>query len=70
MQNETEMAPEAQELHDSIISELQNNAFCLIDGLPFGTGNDKEMQFDVTFRELSAGDLIDAQVASEKVVMT
>ncbi|EAM8767304.1 hypothetical protein BSZ44_05515 [Salmonella enterica] len=51
-------------------TQRYKDAFCLIDGLPFGTGNDKEMQFDVTFRELSAGDLIDAQVASEKVVMT
>lgn len=70
MQNETELTPEAQALQDSIIGELQNNAFRLVDGLPFGTGNDKEMQYDVIFRELSAGDLIDAQVASEKVVMT
>lgn len=70
MQNETELTPEAQELQNSIIGELQSGTFKLLDGLPFGTGNDKVLQYDVTFRELTAGDLIDAQVASEKVVMT
>ncbi|EAO1206232.1 hypothetical protein EX075_13790 [Salmonella enterica] len=70
MDNNTELTPEAQELENSIIGDLQNGTFSLIDGLPYGTGADKEMQHHVSFRELTAGDMIDAQVASEKVVMT
>lgn len=72
MENNTELTlgPEATELENSIIDELRNNALRLIDGLPFGTGDEMELQHDVTLRELTAGDMIDAQVAAEKVVMT
>jgi Mu-like prophage FluMu protein gp41 len=70
MENNTELTPEAQALENSIISDLQNGTFSLIKGLAYGVGAEKEMQYVVSFRELTAGDLIDAQVASEKVVMT
>lgn len=43
--------------------------FTLKHGLPYGSGDDEELQFDVELRELTAGDLIDAEAASERVVM-
>ena len=67
---ENMLSAEAQALRDSLIAELQSGTVKLIDGLPFGEKDDVQMQYDVTLRELTAGDLIDAQVASEKVVMT
>ena len=44
--------------------------FRLEHGLAFGKGNDAVMQYDVTLRELSVGDLLDAQEEAEKVVNT
>lgn len=44
--------------------------FTLKHGLPYGSDEEKELQFDVELRELTAGDLIDAEAASERVVMT
>lgn len=44
--------------------------FTLKEGLPYGSGEAEERQFDVEMRELTAGDLIDAESASERVVMT
>lgn len=60
----------AVELEQEILSELNNGVFRLKNGIPLGVGDDCEMQYDVTFRELTAGDVIDAQVASERVVST
>ena len=68
--DEMNLSPEAQELRDSIVAELQSGGLKLKDGLPFGTGDETEMQYDVTLRELTAGDLIDAQAAAEKLVMS
>lgn len=68
--DEMNLSPEAQALHDSIVAELQSGVLKLNDGLPFGSGDDVQMQYDVKLRELTAGDLIDAQMAAEKVVMT
>ncbi|AXF74868.1 phage tail assembly protein [Erwinia tracheiphila] len=42
----------------------------LIHGLCYGQGDDMVRQFDVELRELNAGDLIEAEQASEKMVMT
>ncbi|WP_160621623.1 phage tail assembly protein [Mixta intestinalis] len=61
---------EAVMLEQEILEQLKNGGFRLADGLPYGTGEDAEMQYDVTFRELTAGDIIDAQLASERVVET
>lgn len=44
--------------------------FSLKHGLPFGKGEETELQFDVELRQLTAGDLIDAEAASERVVVT
>lgn len=44
--------------------------FQLIHGLPFGKGDEEERQFDVELRQLTAGDIIDAEAASERMVMT
>lgn len=44
--------------------------FTLKHGLPYGKGEEEELQFDVELRQLTAGDLIDAEAASERVVMT
>ncbi len=57
-------------MEQEILEQLKNGGFMLTDGLPYGTGDDAEIQYDVTFRELSAGDIIDAQLASERVVET
>ncbi|ECI5214697.1 hypothetical protein DUQ17_22370 [Salmonella enterica subsp. diarizonae] len=65
-----ELSQAAQDLRDSIVSDLRSGVVILKDGLPFGSGDDVQMQHDVKLRELTAGDLIDAQVAAEKVVMT
>ncbi|MDC5755221.1 phage tail assembly protein [Vibrio europaeus] len=42
-------------------------SFDLEHGLPFGKGRDAEMQYDVELRELTAGDVIDARLAAERV---
>ncbi|MBV7262560.1 phage tail assembly protein [Photobacterium sp. WH24] len=42
--------------------------FELEHGLPFGRGKDAEMQYDVTLRELTTKDVIDARTAAEKVI--
>ncbi|ODS10921.1 phage tail assembly protein [Vibrio scophthalmi] len=42
--------------------------FTIEHGLPFGKGEDKEMQYDVTLRSLTTGDVIDARIAAEKVI--
>jgi phage FluMu protein gp41 len=44
--------------------------FSLKHGLPFGKGADAVMQYDVTLRELSVGDILSANEESEKVVPT
>lgn len=44
--------------------------FQLIHGLPYGKNDDVELQFDVELRPLTAGDIIDAEAASERMVMT
>lgn len=44
--------------------------FQLKHGLPFGKGDDAELQLDVTLRELTVGDVLAAQEESEKVVAT
>ncbi|MDC9620141.1 phage tail assembly protein [Xenorhabdus sp. XENO-7] len=44
--------------------------FELKHGLAYGKDNDIEQQFEVELRQLTAGDLIDAEAASERVVMT
>ncbi|GCN34513.1 hypothetical protein [Escherichia coli] len=36
--DEMNLGPEAQELHDSIVAEIQSGVLKLKDGLPFGTG--------------------------------
>ncbi|HDS8578261.1 TPA: phage tail assembly protein [Klebsiella variicola] len=64
------MSEEALTLQMEILEALKHGTFRLLDGLPFGTGEELEMQYDITFRELTAGDIIDAQLASERVVET
>ncbi|PHM49346.1 phage tail assembly protein [Xenorhabdus miraniensis] len=44
--------------------------FELKHGLAYGKDNDAELQFAVELRQLTAGDLIDAETASERVVVT
>lgn len=44
--------------------------FQLIHGLPYGKEEDAELQFDTELRQLTAGDIIEAEAASERVVMT
>ncbi len=44
--------------------------FELKHGLEYGKNEEVELQFDVELRQLTAGDLIDAEAASERVVMT
>ncbi|EAB1947897.1 phage tail assembly protein [Salmonella enterica] len=65
-----QLAEEAEQLEQEIMSALKHGTFRLLDGLPFGQGDEMEMQYDITFRELTAGDIIDAQLASERVVET
>lgn len=61
---------EAFEFQQEILDTLKNGTFRLLDGIPYGVGEEMEMQYDITFRELTAGDIIDAQMASERVVET
>ena len=42
----------------------------LTHGLSYGKGAEEVKQFDVELRELNAGDLIEAEQASERMVMT
>lgn len=49
---------------------MSNVTFSLHDGLPFGKGEDQERLKEVVVRELTAGDLIDARVESERVIQT
>lgn len=42
--------------------------FQLKTGIPFGSGDDVEMQTEVTLRALTTGDIIDAQLEAEKLV--
>lgn len=42
----------------------------LIHGLSYGKDAEEVKQFDVELRELNAGDLIEAEQASERMVMT
>ncbi|EMA7647481.1 hypothetical protein ACK2RV_001083 [Yersinia enterocolitica] len=42
----------------------------LTHGLSYGKGDEEVKQFDVELRELNAGDLIEAEQASERMVMT
>lgn len=44
--------------------------FRLKHGIPFGKGDDMELQFDVELRELQVGDILAAQEEAEKVVPT
>ncbi|ETS32101.1 hypothetical protein BB987_20380 [Photorhabdus temperata] len=44
--------------------------FELKHGLAYGQDDEAEKQCDVELRQLTAGDLIDAETASERVVMT
>lgn len=44
--------------------------FPLKHGLPFGKGEEAALQYDATLRSLTAGDIIDARVESERVVDT
>lgn len=46
------------------------HTFSFIHGLPFGKDGNIDYQHDVTLRELGAEDMIAAEIASEKVVMT
>lgn len=68
--NSHQLSDDAAQFEQDILDALKNGTFRLLDGLPFGTGEELEMQYDVTFRELTAGDIIDAQLASERVVET
>lgn len=44
--------------------------FTLKHGMLFGKGRDAELQYDVVLRELTAGDIIDASEAAEKVMFS
>ncbi|CAM3282997.1 putative prophage protein [Xenorhabdus nematophila ATCC 19061] len=44
--------------------------FELRHGLAYGKDGDTELQFTVELRQLTAGDLIEAETASERVVVT
>ncbi|WP_340617234.1 hypothetical protein [Xenorhabdus entomophaga] len=44
--------------------------FELKHGLAYGKDNEVELQFEAELRPLTAGDLIDAEAASERVVVT
>jgi phage FluMu protein gp41 len=41
-----------------------------LNGLPYGKGDDVQLQYAVTLRSLTAGDIIDARAESERVVET
>lgn len=47
---------------------MAQTTFPLKSGLPFGKGDEAELQMEVTLRELNGGDLIDARLESERVV--
>lgn len=49
---------------------MSNVTFSLHDGLPFGKGEEQERLKEVVVRELTAGDLIDARMESERVIQT
>lgn len=49
---------------------MANTEPTLRDGLPYGKGDDAELQYDLTLRSLTAGDIIDARLESERVVET
>ncbi len=49
---------------------MANVTFSLHDGMPFGKGEEQELLKDVVVRELTAGDLIDARMESERVIQT
>ncbi|STE16796.1 phage tail assembly protein [Citrobacter sp. wls718] len=61
---------EALDFQQEILDSLKHGTFRLLDGIPYGVGEEMEMQHDISFRELTAGDIIDAQMASERVVET
>lgn len=49
---------------------MAQTTFTLRDGLPFGKGDEQERLKEVTLRELTGGDLIDARMESERVIST
>lgn len=49
---------------------MANVTFSLHDGLPFGKGEEQELLKETVVRELTAGDLIDARMESERVIQT
>ena len=49
---------------------MANTEPTLRDGLPYGKGEEAVLQYDVTLRSLTAGDIIDARLESERVVET
>jgi len=70
MDNSTDITEDAVLLEQEIITQLTNNAFSLVDGITIGDGENAVTHRRVEFRELTAGDVIDAQAAAEKVVST
>ena len=59
----------AVELEQEILGELNNGVFRLKNGIPLGVGDDCEMQYDVTFRELTAGDVIELRCGASVLRM-
>ncbi|EBR7324376.1 hypothetical protein AHY58_000158 [Salmonella enterica subsp. enterica] len=55
---------------NEVAAQLATGNLRLPDGLPFGMGADAVMQHDVTLREMTGSDIIDAQTAAERVVQT
>lgn len=50
--------------------QLAEGCLAIKDGLPFGQGDEREMQYDVTLRDLTGKDIIEAELAAERVVDT
>lgn len=54
----------------SVADELARGQLTLVDGLVTGSGDDEQRHTDVTLRPLTGKDIIDAELAAERVVQT
>lgn len=54
----------------SVAEELARGQLTLIDGLVTGQGDDEQRHTDVTLRLLTGKDIIDAELAAERVIQT
>lgn len=70
MEDEVDDELQMTMLVSEVKHQLATGCLTLKDGLPFGKGEDCEMQYDVTLRDLTGKDVIDAELAAERVVDT